>query len=87
MEPKLTIDAIGTKVWKLANGKRHREDGPAFEDTEGYKAWWVNDKRHREDGPAIEAIDYKAWFLDDVEYTEQEHKSKTRSIKLKQLLK
>jgi hypothetical protein len=52
MESKLTIDAIGTKVWKLANGKRHREDGPAFEDTEGYKAWYLNgieytEKQHK----------------------------------------
>ena len=58
------------KIWYL-NGKRHREDGPAIEDTDGYKAWYLNGVRHREDGPAIE---YKSgnreWWLNGVEYHE-----------------
>ena len=36
------------------NGKLHREDGPAIEDSDGDKYWYLNDKLHREDGPAIE---------------------------------
>ena len=31
----------GDKYWYL-NGKRHREDGPAVEKTNGYKAWYLN---------------------------------------------
>ena len=62
MEPKLTIDAIGTKVWKLANGKRHREDGPAFEDTEGYKAWWVNDKDIEKMGQLLKLLIIRLGF-------------------------
>ena len=31
----------------------HREDGPAYETTDGYKAWHINGKLHREDGPAM----------------------------------
>ena len=36
------------------NGKPHKEDGPALEWGNGYKAWYKNGERHREDGPAIE---------------------------------
>jgi hypothetical protein len=32
----------------------HREDGPAIEWVDGYKAWYTNGQPHREDGPAIE---------------------------------
>jgi len=32
---------------------RHREDGPALEYEDGYKAWYSNGKLHREDGPAV----------------------------------
>jgi len=40
--------------WYL-NGKRHREDGPAFEHVNGARReWYLNGKRHREDGPAVE---------------------------------
>ena len=43
---------------------RHREDGPAIENTEGYKAWFINGIRHREDGPAIEYADgSKSWYI------------------------
>ena len=39
------------------NGKRHREDGPAIERTDGTKEWYLNGKRHREDGPAVKRWD------------------------------
>ena len=38
----------GDKVWYL-NGKRHREDGPAFEGADGSKAWWLNGERLTEE--------------------------------------
>ena len=44
----------GSKVWEDANGKMHRDNGPAIEGNDGYKAWYIHGKRHREDGPAIE---------------------------------
>lgn len=35
--------------------------------------WWKDDLIHREDGPAIEYEDgSKKWFLNGVEYTEEE---------------
>ena len=87
MKSKLTIDERGTKMWRLPNGSFHREDGPAIEDTQGYKAWWINGELHREDGPAVEHIDgYRGWYINGKEYTEQEYKYKTRSRKLKKLL-
>jgi hypothetical protein len=33
----------GDKHWYL-NGKRHREDGPAVEDSNGSKFWFLNDE-------------------------------------------
>ena len=51
------------KEWWI-NGKRHREDGPAREWSDGGTEWYLNGKRHREDGPAIEyANGYKSWYL------------------------
>jgi len=42
----------------------HREDGPAVEWADGYKAWWVNNQLHREDGPACEYADgSKCWYI------------------------
>jgi len=42
----------------------HREDGPAFEQADGYKAWYLNGEHHREDGPAIEYADgSKKWYV------------------------
>ena len=52
----LKIDEDGTKSY-FSNKKMtryHREDGPAIEAQDGYKAWFLNGVRHREDGPAIE---------------------------------
>ena len=44
----------------------HREDGPAVEDADGSKEWFINGKhvRHREDGPACEDVaGDKDWYL------------------------
>jgi hypothetical protein len=62
----------GDHEWRL-NGKRHREDGPAYVQSDGYKAWFLNGLYHREDGPAItyENGDHEWWF-NGVEYTEEE---------------
>jgi len=51
------------------NGKRHREDGPACEFTNGEKWWYLYGKRHREDGPACEyAGGNKQWYLNGESY-------------------
>ena len=52
------------------------------------KEWRLpNGELHREDGPAMEHNNgYKFWYINDVEYTEQDYKLEMRSRKLKQLL-
>ena len=60
----MTVDAEGNKVWRLPNGKLHREDGPAVEYANGDKQWWVNGERHRVDRPAAEwANGTKSWWV------------------------
>ena len=68
--------------WYL-NGQLHREDGPAIEYKDGYKAWYLNDNRHREDGPAIEFSDgCKEWYINDKELTEQAFLNRTTVTEL-----
>ena len=56
--------------WYL-NGKKHREDGPAIEYTNGDKFWYKNGKYHREDGPAVEYNDgSKSWYKNDKRHRE-----------------
>jgi hypothetical protein len=54
----------------------------------GYKVWKLpSGDFHKEDGPAIEYIGGdKLWYINDVQYTEQEYKIEMRSRKLKLLL-
>jgi hypothetical protein len=40
------------KFWYL-NDLYHRENGPAIDYSDGYKAWFKHGKYHREDGPAV----------------------------------
>ena len=87
MESKSEINKYDNKVWKLLNGKCHREDGPAIEYNDGSKAWFINGKLHREDGPAIEYSNgAKSWYLNDIKYSEQEYKHQIRLIKLDKIL-
>ena len=59
-----------TAVWYL-NGQCHREDGPAVEGADGYKAWWLNGKLHREDGPAVEGANgHKEWWVNSQRHRE-----------------
>ena len=54
-----------SKEWYL-NGKRHRLNGPAYKNADGYKAWYINGIRHRIDGPAIEYTSgTKQWYIND----------------------
>ena len=71
---RVDIDSNGNKFYYNDNNdKLHREDGPAIEYPDGYKAWLINGNSHREDGPAVEYADgRKFWYLDGNEYTEQE---------------
>jgi hypothetical protein len=52
-EYKVKVTEKHTK-WYNLEGQLHREDGPAIERVDGYKAYYINGKLHREDGPAVE---------------------------------
>jgi len=61
----------------------HREDGPAVEYVDGYKAWYRNDELHREDGPAVEHGDgSKAWYLNGEQLTEEEFNARMNPVEL-----
>ncbi len=79
------IEEDGNKFW-FVNGQHHRTDGPAVENLSG-KFWFINDKPHREDGPAIEYSDgNKSWYLNGINYTEEEFHQEVIKIKLKRLV-
>ena len=70
---KVTVDEEGTILWYNKSNKLHREDGPAVEYADGYKAWYLNGKLHREDGPAVEyAYGGKYWYINGEKLTEKE---------------
>jgi hypothetical protein len=69
----IEIDELGNKLYRKdkAMTMLHREDGPAVEGYDGYKAWYINGKRHREDGPAVEWNDgSKYWYLNGKRHRE-----------------
>ena len=61
----LKINEDGSRSWTNSNGQRHREDGPAFECSDGRKRWWYNGKLHRLDGPAWEEGGGEEYWLKD----------------------
>jgi len=86
----MSTDEDGTILYRLPNGQFHREDGPAIETENGTKAWFINGRLHRENGPAMKWSDNShakknEWWLNGIEYSEQEHKYEMRSRKLKML--
>ena len=55
----------GLKIW-IQKGQRHRLDGPAYIDPNGYCQWWKNGKLHRLSGPAIEWPEgQKEWWVNN----------------------
>ena len=58
---KVEVTETVTK-WHNESNELHRENGPAIEYADGYKAYYINGKRHREDGPAIELSNGNKYF-------------------------
>ena len=59
--------------WYNLEDQLHREDGPAMEYENGYKAYYLSGKLHREDGPAIEwGNEYKSYFINGKKLTKEE---------------
>ena len=72
-EQYIKIDEHGAKFYYSDKEMTvfHREDGPAVEWADGYKAWCINNKLHREDGPAIERVDgTRCWYVDGTRHRE-----------------
>ena len=66
--PEMQVNWLGDKMW-IWRGMAHRRNGPAVEQRNGYKSWWLYDKLHREDGPAVEHPDgEKEWWYNGVCY-------------------
>ena len=64
----------GTRSYRNAAGKLHREDGPAIIFPNGTVMWFLNGARHRVDGPAIVwPGGTKEWWLNGVVYTKREY--------------
>jgi hypothetical protein len=77
-KPVMTVTPMGSKVWRLPNGQKHREDGPACECRDGTKFWYRYDKVHREDGPAIIRADgTEFWYLNGEKLNTQPIKEET----------
>lgn len=68
-QSKYHFDFAGNKIWYLPSKGQdywHRENGPAFEQPDGRKEWWLNNKLHRLSGPAVENVDgSNLWWADD----------------------
>ena len=73
---------FGTFYYKdPAKTIRHREDGPAIEDVDGNKEWWVNGKLHRLDGPAVEYSDgVKEWWVNGEYIFETDERGKINRL-------
>lgn len=58
---RLWTHKLGSTYY-LPNGWLHRDDGPAYIDSDsGWHYWYQNNLLHREDGPAIESPVYTEW--------------------------
>ena len=54
------------------NGQLHRLDGPAFEGSSGYKAWYKEGRAHRTDGPAVVWSNGREfWYVNGIEQAQE----------------
>jgi hypothetical protein len=85
MKYKIVINEFGIKFWyKEGTNILHREDGPAVEDFDRAKFWYINNRLHREDGPAVEyASGDKFWWIDGKLIDCQTQEEFERLVKLK----
>ena len=81
-----SVDKYGNIEFRNENGFLHREDGPAFEQPNGYKIWWLNGICHREDGPARIFPNGKVqYYLNGIIYTKEDWEEEIIKIKLKRI--
>jgi hypothetical protein len=63
----------GVRVWRGTDGSLHRDDGVAFEDTNGDAVWYSCGRLHRLDGPALDLPGRREWWVDGVQVTHDTH--------------
>ena len=77
------VDSNGTVQYCNAQGKLHREYGPALIHTGGHRAWYQNGLLHRLDGPAIECADgFRSWHINGKPLTEAEWQQVVSSMEI-----
>jgi hypothetical protein len=82
-----TVDEWGNIRYNNEKGQYHREDGPAIERHNGYKAWWINGLVHREDGPAIVFSDgVEQYWLNGKKYSKKDWEVEVLKMRLKRIL-
>ena len=58
-------------MYRNADGRLHRDDGPAVEYANGRRFWYQNGLLHRVDGPALELGDHGVyWYYKNKCYTD-----------------
>jgi hypothetical protein len=57
MNSVMSIEHNGNTTWCDADGRLHRDDGPALEYVDGTKIWYQHGMKHRDDGPAFISAD------------------------------
>jgi hypothetical protein len=77
------IDMVGNEYWYNDEQELHRENEPAIVYISGATIYFLNGKKHREDGPAIDFQNIKEWYINGVQYSEEEF---LRIVKMKELL-
>ena len=62
----------------------HKNNGPAFINTNGHLVYYKNGKFHREDGPALIWSDGDKWYyLNGYHYTKEEYYEKLKELNIK----
>lgn len=68
----IVINSLGTYYYSdKAMTELHRKNGPAVENANGTKFWFLNGKKHRTNGPAIEYSNgTNIWLLNGIRHRE-----------------
>ena len=75
-------DGTFDKFWETEEEQSHREDGPAYESSNGIRTWFKNGMCHRDDGPAIIHKDGSySYYLNDQRYSKEEYWEEIEKIK------
>lgn len=60
----IEFDKHGNLCFWNAQGKLHRENGPAVIYPDGSELWFLNNLQHRENGPAVERPNgFRSWHV------------------------